>query len=462
MSVSSRRFHGFLIVPLLACAGCTSYRADPLDTTAELAAYARRDLTTATAPLATTAPVDLSTGLREEHLVAIALRQHPDLAIVRARRGLADAVLIEAGLWPNPELSLAVRGGSPGVTADLDLLAAVLRPGERTAKRSAAEAGQREALAEVAQVEWRVVADVRRARLEIIAAVARHRAATDTASLTHSAAEGLGRRHALGDATELDLATARADAAAADRALRESGAAVAAQERALNRLLGVPTNVAVPIAGRNDPLAMIDAAGVVPSNSATEALQGRWDLAGAHAAYDRADQELRLAIAKQYPALRIGPSASRDGDGTTIGGVLALELPLFNRNQGGIRAAQATRDEMRARYQALLQEALGQVADATAELRQGTADVAAIDADLMPAARRALDLADRAVQAREMGLIDYLAVRRVWLDAQRARLDAVAAMHRARISLDVALGRGAAGMARPNQPNHTPAAGATP
>ena len=34
----------------------------------------------------------------------------------------------------------------------------MLRPGERTAKRSAAEAGQREALAEVAQAEWRVVA----------------------------------------------------------------------------------------------------------------------------------------------------------------------------------------------------------------------------------------------------------------------------------------------------------------
>lgn len=451
MSSSRRRLVGILALPLLVGVGCTSYRADPLDPAAELAAFARRDLTAATAML----PAPTAEGVSEDLLVAIALRQHPDLAVVRARRGLADAVLIEAGLWPNPELSLAVRGGSPGVTADLDLLAVLLRPGERTARRAAAEAGQRESLAEVAQAEWRVVAEVRRARLELIAAVARQRAAMDTAVLTRSAAEGIERRHALGDATELDLATARADSAAADRAQREAGAAVATQERVLNRLLGLPSTIAVPIAGRNDPMAMIVAADVVPSDSATEALQGRWDLAGAHAAYDRSEQELQLAIAKQYPALRIGPSASRDGDGTTIGGALALELPIFNRNQGGIRAAEATRDEMRARYQALLQEALSQVADATADLRQGSADVTAIDADLMPAARRALDLADRAVQAREMGLIDYLAVRRVWLDAQRARLDAVTAMHRARIALDIALGRGAAGMARPNQPNHT-------
>lgn len=452
MTSSRRRLVGILALPLLAGVGCTSYRADPLDPAAELAAFTRRDLTSATATL----PATTTEGVSEDLLVAIALRQHPDLAIVRARRGLADAVLIEAGLWPNPEISLAVRGGSPGMTADLDLLAALLRPGERAARRTAAEAGQREALAEVAQAEWRVVADVRRARLEIIAAVARQRAASDTAALTRRVAEGLERRHALGDATDLDLATARADAAAADRALRESAATVAAHERALNRLLGFPTTVAVPIAGRNDPLAMVDAAGVVPSDSATEALHGRWDLAGAHAAFDRAEQELRLAIAKQYPALRIGPSASRDGDGTTIGGVLALELPLFDRNQGGIRAAEATRDEMRARYQALLQETLGQVADATAELRQGAADLAAIDADLMPAARRALDLADRAVQVREMGLIDYLAVRRVWLDAQRARLDAVTGAHRAQIALDAALGRGSAALARSDAPAAIP------
>ena len=458
MFSSRRRLVGILALPLLAGAGCTSYRADPLDPAAELAAFARRDLTAATATL----PAPTTAGVSEDLLVAIALRQHPELAVVRARRGLADAVLIDAGLWPNPELSLAVRGGSPGVTADLDLLAVLLRPGERTARREAAEAGQREAIADVAQAEWRVVAEVRRARVEIIAAVARQRAAEDTAALTRSAAEALKRRQTLGDATELDVATANADAALADRTLREASAAVATGERALCRLLGLPTTVAISLMGRGEPLSTVDVASVLPVDPTQDVLHGRWDLAGAHAAYDRAEHELRLAISKQYPALRIGPSASRDGDGTTIGGALALELPIFDRNQGGIRAAQATRDEARAQYQAILQEALGQVADATADLRQAAAEVAAIDTDLMPAARRALDLADRAVQAREMGLIDYLTVRRAWLEAQRARLDAVATMHRSRISLDTALGRGAALLTRPNQPTVTSSAGATP
>lgn len=197
---------------------------------------------------------------------------------------------------------------------------------------------------------------------------------------------------------------------------------------------------------------MIDTASVVPADIGPAVLTGRWDLVAAQAAYERSEHELRLAISKQYPALRIGPSASRDSEGTTIGGALALELPIFDRNQGGIRAAESVRDEARARFQAALQHALADAGEAAAAVRNASAEVAAVDADLMPVARRALDLADRAVLARDMGVIDYLAVRRLWLDAQRARLDAVTTALRAQIILDAAIGRGPATLARPDAP----------
>lgn len=450
MPVSSRRFHGFLIVPLLACAGCTSYRADPLDPAAELAAFTRRDLTSAVQGTALSASAQQ--GFAEPDLVAIALRLNPDLVVSRTRRGLADAALITAGTWPNPEFGLAIRGGSPGVTADLDLLAVLLRPGERGARKASAEAAQREILAEVAAEEWQVVAQVRSARLDLLSAIALRQAAQDTADLSRRGATALDKRRALGDASDLEVATISAEAAAADRTLREATAAVASRARALNRLLGLPVDLRLPVAGSGEPLAMINAASVVPADLGTAILHGRWDLVAAQAAYDRAEHDLRLAIAKQYPALRIGPSASRDSEGTTIGGAISLELPIFDRNQGGIRAAETVRDEARARFQASLQHALADASEAAAAVRNASAEVAALDADLMPVARRALDLADRAVQARDMGVIDYLAVRRLWLDAQRARLDAVTTALRAQIALDAALGRGPATLARPDTP----------
>lgn len=454
MSDSSRRVHGILVVSLLACAGCTSYRADPLDPAAELAAFTRRDLTVAVQGTALSASAPQ--GFAESDLVAIALRLNPDLVVSRTRRGLAEAALITAGTWPNPELGLAIRGGSPGVTTDLDLLAALLRPGERGARKASAQAAQRETLAEVADEEWQVVAQVRVARVDLLSAIALRQAALDTADLSRRGASALAQRRALGDASDLDVATISAEAAAAERTLREATAAVASRTRALNRLLGLPGDLRLPVAGSGEPLAMIDAASVVPADLGPAVLTGRWDLVAAQAAYERAEHELRLAISKQYPALRIGPSASRDGEGTTIGGALALELPIFDRNQGGIRAAESLRDEARARFQAVMQRALADAGDAVAAVRNASAEVTALDADLMPVARRALDLADRAVQARNMGVIDYLAVRRLWLDAQRARLDAITTALRAQIALDAAIGRGPATLARPDAPVATP------
>lgn len=463
MPRSNHRLRGFLAASLLACAGCTSYRADPLNPAAELAAFTRRDLTTAVQ--GTGSASSAAQGFAEPDLVAIALRLNPDLVVSRTRRGVAEAALITAGTWPNPEFGLAIRGGSPGVTADLDLLAVLLRPGERGARKASAEATQRETLAQIAAEEWQVVGQVRSARLDLLSAIALRQAAQDTADLSRRGANALEKRRALGDVSDLEVATIGTEAASAERSLREAIAAVASRARALNRLLGLPVDLRLPVAGSGEPLAMIDVATVVPADLGMAVLHGRLDLVAAQAAYDRTEHELRLAISKQYPALRIGPSASRDGDGTTIGGAVSLEVPIFDRNQGGIRAAETARDEARARFQAALQHALADAGEAAAAVRTASAEVTALDTDLMPVARRALDLADRAVQARDMGVIDYLAVRRLWLDAQRARLEAVTAAHRAQIALDAALGRGSAALARPITiplPAETPPVKGTP
>ena len=85
----------------------------------------------------------------EGELVAVALTLNPGLRATRAELGEAQALLIQAGLWPNPEVGVAVRpelgGGSTGF--ELDFLFALLRPGERKTKKSIAKATVEEARA---------------------------------------------------------------------------------------------------------------------------------------------------------------------------------------------------------------------------------------------------------------------------------------------------------------------------
>ena len=435
---------------LIALAGCTSYRAQPLDPSVELATLTHRDLATLV-PTPAFAPgaIDLSDGLDERELVAIALRLNPDLAIRRAALGQAEAALIDAGLWPNPELGLAVRGGAPGVTADADLLMALLRPGERSARTAAAEAGQDAARASVAAQEWEVVAAVRRARLEILSAEALRAAAGESADLAQKVATAMAGRLALGEATDLDVASAAWDAADARRQEREARARLIHAQQDLDLLCGLPADARLTLTGFGQPLAVGEPGSPIPADLDGGVLMGRWELAEAKAVYARAEHRLHLAITKQYPSLKVGPSASRDEQGTTFGLGLSLELPIFDRNQGGIRAAESERDQARATYVAVLHHLLGEAHSAAADLTRARDEVQTLDAELMPPARRAMELADKAVQAHGMTLIEYLATRRQWLAAQRVRLEAIVAFGRAGIALDAALGRGASGLPRP-------------
>lgn len=436
-----RRHLAGLLVPTMALVGCATYRPQPLVPTAELAALARRDLAVVVDHPSPVGPVDLSDGLDERELVAVALQLNPELAERRAGLGLSEAALIDAGLWPNPEVGVTALGGAPGFSLDLDLLQPLLRPGERAAKREMAEADQRAAVAELAAAEWSLVAEVRTARVELLAGMALQGAAEESERIATRAAQAATAQRGLGEATELDVAQATWEAAEATTVVRSAQAEVGRGRQVINRLLGLPPHARLTLTGAGQPLVW-NAPPLVPeADLGAAVLDGRWELATAKERYLRSDAALRVALAKQYPSLRIGPALSHDDSGTGLGIGASVELPIFDRNQGGIRAAEAERDQALAAYRAVLHRLTADAAAAQADLERASTQVAILDHDLQPAATRAMALADQALAAKDWELSTWLAVRRRWIESQRARLDAVVAAARAGIALDAALGR---------------------
>lgn len=456
-----RRHLAGLLVPTLALAGCATYRPQPLDPTVELAALARRDLAVVVEHPTPLGPVDLSDGLDERELVAVALCLNPDLAERRAGLGLSEAALIEAGLWPNPEVGVTALGGTPGFSLDLDLLQPLLRPGERQAKREVAEADQRSARAELAAAEWTLVAAVRSARMDLLAAMALQGAAEESARIASQAAQAITAQRALGETNDLDVAQAAWESAEATSSVRSAQAEVERGRQQLNRLLGLPPQARLTLTGAGEPLAWTPPAVLPAADLGAAVLDGRWELTVAKERYVRADAALRVALAKQYPSLRLGPALSHDDTGTGIGVGASLELPIFDRNQGGIRAAEAERDQALAAYRGLLHRLTADAAAAQADLERASAQLAIRDHDLQPAATQAMTLADRALAAHDWDLSTWLTMRRRWIESQRSRLDAVLAAARAGIALDAALGRAPHAPARPTEnrqstESHTP------
>jgi outer membrane protein TolC len=78
---------------------------------------------------------------------------------------------------------------------------------------------------------------------------------------------------------------------------------------------------------------------------------------------------LRAAILGQFPALNIGFTGGSDTSNVrSFGPQVTIDLPIFNRNQGAIAIARATRRQLRADFSARLATAAGQVQAMLSEL----------------------------------------------------------------------------------------------
>jgi len=163
----------------LYSSGCVTYEPHPLNPETERAALASRSLEGFVIRHArpgeearpAVIPFDPSDGLDEAELVAVGLTLNPDLQAKRLEIGEANALLISAGLWPNPVLSAGWRpgvSGAPGYTMDAELLVDLLKFWERSAKKGAATARIKEASVEIIAEEWRLVSEVRTQRLLVL------------------------------------------------------------------------------------------------------------------------------------------------------------------------------------------------------------------------------------------------------------------------------------------------------
>jgi len=88
----------------------------------------------------------------------------------------------------------------------------------------------------------------------------------------------------------------------------------------------------------------------------------RLDLRALALGYQSSEASLRAAVKSQFPRIGISVSQARDtSDVHTRGLGATVDLPLFDRNQGQIAAATASRQQLFDEYTARVAEAQGEV-----------------------------------------------------------------------------------------------------
>lgn len=390
---------------LLVCACRAPYQGAPLDPELVASEYA-----------ATT--VVLPHGGSRADWVRVALEQREELRVAAAEVEEARAAVLTAGTRPNPSLAFTPEfvpgAGRPWILAwalalPLDLL------GTRALRSEVAERELDVSMLALPRAAWAVRCEVVEALdalhfARVRAVLAEERVALERERGEHLQALVTAGALATPARREAERALAQAEFA---RSARTSELEAASTE--LARALGVPRALLA-----TDELALPAPGEPPPEPEAARAreltLANRLDLAVLLAQYATAEAELRLACARRFPGLTLGPGWSYDQGDHKLALGLTLELPIFDRNQGPIAAAEARRSTLAARFRELAERALAEVEGARVAHALARARVAE--------ARRVLELAAEAHAQAARRLTAGVADRAELLDARRAELEA--------------------------------------
>ncbi len=380
VSTMSRTGHSFACLAPLLIAACTSYVPRPLDEPdidAVLASPDRAVLVRQAAELShprlPPETLDFAKPLDADEIAVIAVLANPDLRSLRLQQRVADAQVFAAGLLPDPQLSLGFDQvlspkGEGLVTAQtgsltLDLLGSLTT---RRTDREIAAAAAGQVRLDIAWQEWTTAGQ---ARL-LAARLPRQRLAARLSREAANAAQA-ALQLALAAAARGDIPGEEVEArriAAADAGARALGAERDADgtRLELNRLLGLTPGESLDIADP-PPLAIW----VIPDTDElfAAARGARLDLQAFAAGYESRQAELHRAVLGQYPRLAITLTRARDTSNVrTFGPAVSLDLPLWNRNRGAIATAEASRDQLRAEFQARLHQTRAEIAALVAAL----------------------------------------------------------------------------------------------
>lgn len=358
--------------------GCATYRPLPLTPGTANASLAptglqRIEVSAAKVHHPLLRPVRFLGGpLTPDQVALIADVANPELRAARDQLGVAKAQLIAAGVLPNPTLSLGLslpfgnlsglsRGYSAGIGWSLrELLLRNTQVGEAKAHVQSVGLG-------IAWKEWQVAEGAKLDALRVIELRQAIKAATRIRDQALGELSVMRRALSVHDVTIVDEAAAETAAQKARVALLTLESEEAKERMLLNEALGLPRNTQVPLvtqlrAGQWRHLPSLA--------DVTAGLQERrLDLVALRLGYQSQEQILRGQVLMQFPGISLNVTRARDTtDVNTVNPGVSIELPIFNRNQGGIATARATRTQLFDEYRARLFAARAQVAQILEEM----------------------------------------------------------------------------------------------
>ncbi len=424
--------------------GCAFYHALPLAHAPDLAGglSGLRTQVPGPAPGEASRRIDTDAALTLTDVGLLAVLNDPQLRAQRGEMDLAQAGLLQASLLPNPSASVnyaQLVGGhditNAAWTASLTQdVKAILTYHTRV---KSARFLTRQVNADLLWQQWQVAQKARLLALDLYwggVAVDLSRREVATVGLEVRQARKAAQAGSLALTALAPLLAAKASA---DQTLASLSLSQLQNWQALDALLGLEPNVRFTLAAPSLAPLPKDLRPLLASLP-----DRRPDLVALKLGYRSADEDVRTAIIGQFPAFLLGAAWGQDtGNVRSVGPTATFDLPIFDRNQGQIAIARATRLTLHEQYQARLDAAVGAVKGLAAQIRRLKRDVSVAQ----HAAAAAAVLSSSAQRAYALGAIDQRALADYETTALNRELEAVTlarALGEADIVMTVELARG--------------------
>lgn len=294
-------------------------------------------------------------GLSPDEAAVLAVLANPGLRAVRDQRAIAAGQVLQAGLLPNPRLTyfLSIPTGPVPVGTVTEFGGTLLWDLQTVINRGArVEAAEARAVAvdlDIAWQEWQVGQAAKLAAYRLLTLRYQAQLATELSDFLTDNVTHMRQALRRGILTGLELSAAETAHNNARTNMLEIEKQVRQQQLALNRLLGLPPDGAIPLERTIELPARI----VPPSLEwFLEGLEDRrLDLVALRQGYASQEATVRAAILSQFSNITIGFYDVRDlGNFYRPGPQFSADLPIFNRNQGNIAIERATRQKLLDEY----------------------------------------------------------------------------------------------------------------
>lgn len=370
-------------------------------------------------------------GYSLSEVMLLALKCNPNWETFAANHAAAHAELLKALAFPNPEID--VEGGSArGRETDedgrrptrgiysLSLAQPIELPGKRAARAAEAEAGFAVARAEGFEFSSTLRADI----VEAYFTVQYHAALEKLWGAQLQGAEELLKlaetRVSLGEAARLEIVNARIERLKAERQRNAENRRRLGARAALNALTGGTLPRDFKLAeSLPEQLGMrsIETARKSAFESHPRLYRLKAELEQKYSSIDRARTEW-------WPDIKIGVTTGKEFDAQSNAVTAGIQIPLWNRNQGGVAAANAAARKTYNDIIIAFNELNRDVEVVYQQYELAREQLLAYEDGLLAASREAFDLAWTQYRGGAAGYLDVLTARRLMQETLQGLIDA--------------------------------------